>query len=148
MIYAPPQELCAVCVCRFPPLLLSSSYLLRLFFFPFIYFPSSSPVSTPSPSPAQSDIIVHIPTLLPWHTLEHRAYRAPLSTRSHISFLQWQPILPFPSSPLATHLLVCLVFFSCLMFSSRLPPSSCRCHIVTRADYRHRMHGSVFKCPK
>lgn len=67
----------------------SSSYLLRLFFFLFIYFPSSWPVSTPSPPPTQSDIIVRIPTLLSWHTLEHRAYHAPLLAQSHISFLQW-----------------------------------------------------------
>lgn len=156
-----PHESHAVCgVCHFPnppshpaslpvpaallsPLSVCSSRC-AYFSYPLFTSPSSSPVSTPSPSPTHSDIIVRIPTLLPWHTLEHRAYHALPSTRSHISFFFFFAVTIPPSSlfpPHCTHLVFVLVF---LMFLIHLPlilPLT-RSQIVTRADYRNCTHGS------
>lgn len=93
---------------------------LPLFFLPSVSFPSILPVSTPSPSPTHFDIIVHIPTLLPWHTLQYSAYHALalLSTQTHISFHNNNPA-PCPRLPMPL----------CCPFSSIIP-SFCLWHTL------------------
>lgn len=85
-------------------LLLSSLISDSRFFSPFVFLPFRLPFSAAAPSPTHSDIIVHIPTLLPWHTLQHSAYHAVISTQTHISFHSNNPT-PCPR----------LLFFSSLL---------------------------------
>lgn len=90
-----------ICVC---------SCFCLYFFLPSVFFPSRLPFSTPALSPTHSDIIAH--TLLPWHTLQHSAYHALLSTQTHISFHNNNPApcprLPF-SSLLPFHIYLSLI---------------------------------------
>lgn len=105
-----------------------------LFFFPSVSFPSSSSVSTPSPSPTHSDIITHIHTLLLWHTLQRSAYHAPLKTQTHISFHNNNPASSPP--PYASPLPFPIHLF--LFLSLSLEQNQ----IVTQADHRASSHGS------
>lgn len=128
------------------------------FSYPLFTSPSSSPVSTPSPSPTHSDIIVRIPTLLPRHTLEHRAYHTLPSTRSHISFFSFFFAVTTPPSSLFSPLAATSCFFFCFFFDvpHSSPPHSVAdtqsdCHTgrlqELHARQRRLQFVTVFKCP-
>lgn len=75
----------SVCYRCSPPFYLSVPVVASIFLYPpFPYFAVSL-----SPLPFHRLHILtvaYIPTLLPWHTLQHCVYHALLSTQAHISF--------------------------------------------------------------